>query len=222
MPPFDAEYSSSIDRAPSLTESTRLLGRAVTTLFLTPDHDHLYRDIKHDALTAEEVIPLNPPIERLQTDIMTNLPPLIEQPGAIITTPEVIAISGLLMQFGNHFKAIPDWLQIEYAPVRTLYDTVTREGNTARLSLADQLVIATDQQQGNVADALKLLLITSRHYARWLDEKTIRSLPPTTPSERKDLMTAWQDSLMGFKSSPGVYHDAAGDTYYAWTHAYAD
>ena len=222
MTPFDAEHSSSFDRAPSLPESTRLLGRAVATLFFTPDHHHLYRDIKQEALAAQEVIPLQPPVEQLQQELLLQLPPRLDEPHRIITTPEIIATSGLLMQFGNHFKVIPQWLQVDYASVHTLYQTVTHEADTGRLSLADQLILAADQQHGNIEETLKLLLITSRHYARWLDEKTISNLPETTPPEQKALMTAWQDTLLGIKSDDTTYHDAAGDTYYAWTHAYAD
>lgn len=203
-------------------QAMRLLGRAVTTLMVTPPHLRLYRDLKDEALVARATVPIHPPIAEEMQKVASQLNPRMLTRDAPISSSELTMTASLLMQFGNHFHAIPASLQVSYPTISELHGSFIDESQSrGRLSLSDQLAIALDQSNGALRDSLYNLCIASRMYARWLDEKTITALPELSVSDRKDRMRVWQDTLLGFKTGDDAYHDTAGDTYYAWTHAYA-
>lgn len=203
-------------------QAARFLGRAITTLVITPPHLRIYRDLQEENLAAQTSVPLHPSIESVSHDTGQILGHLATTRGTELSGPDITTSAGLLMQFGNHFSEIPPHLRIPYATVAELYDATTDQArHLGRLSLSQQLTLALEQTDGDLGASLRHLFLTSRMYARWLDEKTIEGLPLTSIDERRDLMRTWQDSLLGFKSGDNIYHDTAGDTYYAWTHAYS-
>ena len=202
-------------------EASRFLGRAAVTLLLTPSHHRIYRDIKTEALAAQEIIPLHGSVADVADACKPylNTVKTVDSPGAVY---DQVTLAALLIQFGDHLPTVPEPLKIPYDHIQHLHQTVTATARDyGRVSLSTQLGIALEQTDSNMAQALHLLCIGSRLYARWLDEQSVTGIPHPPSTYKKMRMAEWQNALQGFKSAPGVYHDAAGDTYYAWTHAYA-
>lgn len=209
-------------RALHRLEAAKYVGRAVRTLLVTPMHARLYRVIKEEDTGAGVTVPLHPELSELVDDISIRVLPQVTSPGRPMSGPDVAATAALLMQFSNHFHEVPDHLTVPYSTVAALGRAcIERAQQDGRLSLTDQLGVALEQADGDLGEGLRTMFVTSRMYARWLDGRMVSDAPALSSGERLQQMRAWQDSLLGFKPGGDEYHDTAGDTYYAWTHAYA-
>ena len=203
-------------------EVARYLSRAIGTLLFTPPHERLYRHLKQDDEQSSVIVPIHSDIPVTIAEIEPVLA-RVRQQGERRSSAQLGRLAALLMQFGNHFHDVPEELHIEYETVQNLHDRIVQQATDSgrRLTLGGQLGVSLDQTEGNLAQSLHTLFVTSRFYARWLDETTIQNIPEINTEQRLILMRDWQASLMGFKEGRDEYHDTAGDTYYAWTHAYA-
>lgn len=202
--------------------AARHVGRAVRTLLITPLHPRVYRVIKDEDSKAGVTVPLQPEVEQVTNGMQTEILPWVRTFGETMSGSDTAITAGLLMQFSNHLNELPPHLNVPYETVRSLGSAcIERAEERGRLSMVDQLSVALDQADGNLSEGLRRIFITSRMYARWLDRRAVLGTPEFSTSERLQQMRAWQDSLLGFKPGANEYHDTAGDTYYAWTHAYA-
>ncbi len=206
------------------TRSLRLLGKAAYTLFFIPRHERIYREIAAD--THNTPLPpeleLQPDISSVCREIDDSLTRRQPQRGQLLGKHEQIALSAQLIQFSDHLVTIPDHLKLPYRRLEYFFEatTVRRQELEHRLSFGDQLDLALDHTDNSLDEALYLLVMSSRMYARWLDSASLTDMPHYDHAARKDMMIRWQDALQTCKND-GNYHDTAGDTYYAWTHAYA-
>lgn len=135
---------------------------------------------------------------------------------------ELLGLMGVLMQFTAVLPRLQPYCRATYADIDALYQAVLRRGARQPLGLADQLTIALRQTDGDLPEALWRLFVASRLYARWYDEDAITGLPDLTEKEVIARMAAWSRAVKAIKpygSCPD--QDAAGDVYYAWTHALA-
>ncbi|MGI0135073.1 MAG: hypothetical protein ACREBW_08975, partial [Candidatus Micrarchaeaceae archaeon] len=110
--------------------------------------------------------------------------------------------------------------QTSFEQVDDLYAEVTEKGSDKPLGYAEQLTIALKQTSGDLPEALWRLFITSRQYGRWFDSSIITGMPDFTRDQKMERMYAFAHSVAACKpheASP--VQDAAGDTYYTWTHA---
>lgn len=215
-------YHETEHRGLNRPEAARYLGRAVRTLLVTPMHARIYRVIKEEDVRAGVVVPLQPDLPDIVDEVSSRILPLVAEFGRPMPGPDVAVSAALLMQFANHFPEVPDHLMVPYSTVAELGAAcISRAQQEGRLSLADQLSIALDHADGHLDEGLRNIFITSRMHARWLDRRMLPGTPELTSGERLQKMRAWQDSLLAFKPGGDEYHDTAGDTYYAWTHAYA-
>lgn len=198
----------------------RGIQRAVHTLFRTPPHDTLHRDVANRLLL--ETQPTQPPLTQTQyniaevvknsadTEKITKLP-----------VRKLKALGGILMQFTDYVPELQPYALTPHQHVEDLYENITdlahKKGKP--LAFADQLETALNQTDGDLPEALWRLFMTSRLYARWLDCDSITDIPPYTRDEKVNRMITWQRSLSACKKD--TPQDGSGDTYYAWTHAYA-
>lgn len=111
-----------------------------------------------------------------------------------------------------------------YSSMKTLKDrfVASAEEQAYPLNFAEQLSIALDLTGDNIEEALTNLWFASRQYARWLDSVSIHDLPKFTPEEVLIEMKEWRSTILACKNADEKnFQDAAGDNYYAWTHALA-
>ncbi len=206
----------------SLAGSFRSLGRAAYTLYVSPEHEHLHVDVAK--LTGyDPPLSLQPNLDATLDMIADNVMPLVDvakQPE--LDSATLVRLSGILIQFTDYVPSLHS-IQTPYSKVAGLQQEIQRRAREAGpQTLADQLEVALQQSDGDIAEALWQLFITSRLHARWLDDAIIGDLPRYSRDEKLVLMKEWHDSLAAFKErGDGLSQDIGGDTYYAWTHALA-
>jgi hypothetical protein len=138
------------------------------------------------------------------------------------TLSEQLWLAGTLMQFSD-FNPIPAAvLATPWHKVAIFHAEIVREAATAPLTFAEQFAIASRHAGGGRDDALWLLFVAARLFARWSDTSLVLGLPSLSDGEKVALMQAWERALDACKGGDHFrQQDVAGDTYYVWTHALA-
>lgn len=200
----------------------RGVNRAAYTLFVTPSHDTLHKDVAEQ--TRHETQPLQPEIE----DVAKGVAALLQTRADAMRQrslkgKELAKLGGVLIQFTDYVPTLQPYSETPFSEVDALYNSVvTRAAETGPLTFVDQLGLALEQTRGDVPEALWRLFMTSRLHARWLDGEVITDAPSLSRDEKVARMETWQSAIAGCKpNSPEMTQDANGDTYYAWTHALA-
>lgn len=208
-------------RETNLAHGSIGLVNAVHTLFNTPHHEKLHADVAE--LTKDRLQPLNAPLPELPAQIKDVLH-LRSRSVNIrrLTPPELIHLAGILMQFTDYSSRLSYFARTPYKHIKPIHEAITEGSKGKPASYAEQLCIALEQTNGDIPEALWRLFLTSRHFARWLDSRSIPDLPLLSREEKINNMIEWQQSIAATKlPGKGQAQDAAGDTYYAWTHALA-
>ncbi len=109
-----------------------------------------------------------------------------------------------------------------YEVVDSLHEAIIDQAKHGPVTPSEQLRLALEHAP-TIPSAVWNLFIASRHFARWRDSPAIDGLPHMSEDTALTLMREWQASLTAAKSTSDTvpYQDAAGDTYYLWTHALA-
>lgn len=204
--------------------AVKSLRRAAYTLWVPPKDDNLQTDVA--SLTKQDFLTLQPPIEMVLGSIYSDVSRLVSVDKSCVRKlkkPELLQISSVLIQFTDHVPESQTVIQTPYTHIKDLYDAFVSDPKADEgLAFDDQLKIALKQSDGNLPDALWRLFIASRHYARWLDGRSIANLPEMSRNEKKEAMINWQRSLKACKPShQSGAQDASGDAYYTWTHAFS-
>lgn len=205
----------------SRLRSIAYLGNAALTLFITPPHKTLHKDVESSALESQAVQPLQPPIPETKINIeyllanrdTTNRTTQLD-------SAQMLYLFGTLIQFSDHISS--DEITYPFERIQALKDSFVEEAKqTGPLAFDWQLAIALDHNDDDLFESLWQLFMTSRTYARWLDS-AILPHDDMTDEQKKKEMTEWRHAIAACKlpvdDSP---QDPAGDAYYTWTHALA-
>lgn len=195
--------------------------RAIHTVIWTPPHEDrvIHRSVSQQLMDTQ--IPLNPPLDETVKSIESLLPTDFVVPR--ITVRERLGLFAALMQFTMYIPTIRPYFRAKQADIDTLHDKIIKDARTHHRSvnLAEQFHHAM-QVAGDPVEALWLLLVTTRQYARWYDGEAIDDFCPLSHSQAKRAMKTWYRSVAALKYHDGQHpQDSAGDTYYVWTHAMA-
>jgi len=193
--------------------------QAAKTVVFVPEHDkHIIHPTVAEMLRHDH-LPLHKPIATQESKLaaLGGLKPITV---GILSQKELVGLTAVLAQFTLYLPSMRPYWRIDYASVKQLHDAVIKYAvKNGPVGLIDQLKIALDIRQGNTEEAMWLLLVTSRQYARWYDSDAAIGLPTLTHDTILDEMTGWSRSIKSFKNTS--VQDTAGDTYYCWTHAFA-
>lgn len=195
--------------------------RAILTVIWTPPHEDriIHRAVNQQLMDTQ--IPLNLPSDEIIKSIDSQLPPEFAVPR--ITFRERLGLFAVLMQFTMYIPIIQPYFRAKQADIDTLHDKIIKDARThyRPVDLAEQFHHAM-QVAGDPVEALWLLLVTTRQYARWYDGEAIDDFRPLSRSQAKRTMKTWYQSVAALKHHDGQRaQDSAGDTYYVWTHAMA-
>lgn len=139
-----------------------------------------------------------------------------------VTKADFLRSSALLLQYASQNERLQT-VEMPYEDVLTLKSTFVdkSQDTSVGLDLKEQLLIALEQKNGDLLNALWLLFITSRQYARWEDSEAIEGLPDMDHDQIVQEMLEFYTAIapMSPAHDTELYHDSAGGTYYAWTHA---
>ncbi len=197
--------------------------KAVYTLVVAPPHDAYHRDVAQRINGASEV-PLQPRVpDMIEAMRGGSLLKASSQINGVYPGSSLLNMAGTLVQFTDYVPTLHDFARTPYADVDSLFNGVLAEHKkrNKRLDFNAQLDIALRQTDGDLHAALWRLCITSRLHARWLDTRIVSNIPKFEPNEAIDRMCQWSDALLACKDASAGYQDVSGDTYYAWTHAFA-
>ncbi len=207
---------------PSLARALGYAATSVYTLFSTPVHEAYHRTMEQDLRFDPQ--PLHPDSGIVAADTRAVLSGHDVVLAGTPSFAEKIANSAYMMQFTDYFLRDSDSPYIarfnDVARLKSTVGTIAGEQGHP-LSYSQQLDIALGQSDGDILGALKNLMLTSRHYARWLDSASLGGMPEMTPEQILTEMKEWRASILANKSGEEGFQDPAGDTYYAWTHALA-
>lgn len=195
--------------------------RAIHTVIWTPPHEDcvIHRTVNQQLIDTQ--IPLNPTQDKTIKSIDSLLPPDFIVPR--ITARERLGLFAALMQFTMYIPTIQPYFRAKQADIDTLHDKIIKDASTHHrpVDLAEQFHRAM-QVAGDPVEALWLLLVTTRQYARWYDGEAIDDFRPLSHSQAKRAMKTWYQSVAALKHHDGQRaQDSAGDVYYVWTHAMA-
>ena len=195
--------------------------RAIHTVIWTPPHEDrvIHRSVSQQLMDTQ--MPLNPPLDETVKSIESLLPTDFVVPR--ITVRERLGLFAALMQFTMYIPTIRPYFRAKQADIDTLHGKVIKDARTHHrpVNLAEQFYHAM-QVAGDPVEALWLLLVTTRQYARWYDGEAIDDFRPLSRSQAKRAMKTWYRSVAALKHHDGQHpQDSAGDTYYVWTHAMA-
>jgi hypothetical protein len=213
--PFDAHQSESYP-----CQSVIGLKQAAETLLIIPEHEKLHKEVAQ--LTESEPQPLQPDILDINQEIAEALSKYVNPDKThSLECHELTYLGGTLVQFSDYMPVLQQYAKTGYTHINNLYQEITELSEKSRHSLNfdEQLTVALHQTEGDLANALWMLFITSRQYARWLDSKSIDGIPDFCKEEKINRMIKWQKALAACKEDNP--QDAPGDTYYTWTHALA-
>ncbi len=193
------------------------------TVVFVPEHSSHIIHPQVARRLRDTPLPLNLPIETELTSIQEVLKKSANshvQPR--LTIKELTGLMGILMQFTLYLPKLRPFCETPAEHVEALYQACVSEGMKTPLSFAEQLATALKQTEGDLPEALWRLFITARQYARWYDTEVLVGMPQLSQAEAMERMATWSRSLRATKNV-AVYpdQDAAGDTYYCWTHALA-
>lgn len=137
----------------------------------------------------------------------------------VLKQKESILLFATLMQFTSPVRELQRYSKTHYSEIDLLYRKCKRKSKKHPLSVSAQLTEALGVTGGDLQEALWLLFITSRQFARWYDSESIIDLPNFSTEEILDNMFAWSVSTYALKPyNTCPYQDSAGDNYYVWTH----
>lgn len=195
--------------------------RAIHTVIWTPPHEDrvIHRSVSQQLMDTQ--IPLNPPLDETVKSIESLLP--TDFVVSRITVRERLGLFAALMQFTMYIPTIRPYFRAKQADIDTLHDKIIKDASKHHRSvdLAEQFHHAM-QVAGDPVEALWLLLVTTRQYARWYDGEAIDDFCPPSHSQARRAMKTWYRSVAALKYHDGQRaQDSAGDTYYVWTHAMA-
>lgn len=197
------------------------LGKSALTLFITPPHKMLHKDIESLAIDHELYQPSQAPIDETRQAVYSTL----EHAGIVqvdnrLSKSQLIHLCGILIQFTNHVGDTD--LSYDYDKIAALKDRFAKHAEAfGPLAFDSQLAISLEETDNDLIESLWLLFITSRHYARWLDSAIIPEHNQSDDTRLSEMMM-WRQAIAACKNpEPGQPQDPAGDNYYAWTHALA-
>jgi len=201
--------------------SIHALGSAIRGLLVVPAHDSLCRELK--ALDGVDTLPLQPSIASVASEtsqiVQGHSTPRAEH---TLTGRQLTYLGGVLIQFTDHAPGLRRPL-ISYTDTKGLHEAVIDTAATTEpLTFSRQLAVAMDQTGNDLSSALWRLFVVSRQYARYHDNSAVHGAPLLTREEKLQQMLDWQNALAACKPAELGYQDAAGDTYYTWTHALAE
>jgi len=212
---------SSFEATPKKDKTLRLFGRSVWTLFFTPRHIALHKDIEESC--KDSMQQLQPDIRQTKEsieDILKNIDPHYKTKS--LNNTQLLHYFALLVQFSEYSpEYIPDHLRLSYAKdIHPLKEAVCLRAEQLRepVGFSEQFSIAMGLSNHDVFKSLYTLWATSRTYARWLDEPLVGS--DLQYSQRLSEMLQWRKAIRACKDTLHN-QDPAGDNYYAWTHALA-
>lgn len=199
------------------------LGRVgLTTLsFGVPPKEHLYRTVRAEYSPNEEPIKLNPSVDATINEIDSILSQYEPQSQAdLLSTEQLSWFVGTMYQFSDR-NGLSKAMSTPYKIVQDLHDAIVDQGTVSPVVFSDQLKIALENAP-NVPAAVWNLFLTSRQLARMRDGAAIAGFPDFSKEEKLEQMKQWERSVAAVKPPDETgYQDAAGDTYYVWTHALA-
>ncbi len=204
-------------------DAIRGVNHAVYTLFVTPKHDTLHRDVA--SMVHKEPQPTQPSLPQTIREVASVLDRTADL-SKIEKLPhkELTALGGVLIQFTDYVPRLQPYAQTPYGHIENLYSEITSEASHKKhpLSFANQLEVALQQTEGNIPQSLWRLFMTSRLHARWLDGASMSGMPDYHRNEKINRMITWHRSVAACKPfTYGEPQDSGGDTYYTWTHALA-
>ncbi len=198
--------------------------RAIRTVIWTPPHEEriIHRAVNNSLIGIPQ--PLNPSLQYEVSEIMA----LLSQHNLSLTIPRITARERLglfaaLMQFTMYIPTICPYFRAHYDDIERLYTAiVTQFDHTSLpLSLSRQYELAVSITH-DALEAVWLLLVTSRQYARWYDGESFKGFTHPPHAEVVHDMTHWYSAVLAFKPPQArLAQDSAGDTYYVWTHVLA-
>jgi hypothetical protein len=207
----------------STPQALQALGKSIGTLLVTPSHSETIH-ISMKSMKLAKPLPTQPPIPNVQNAINEILPKIDKERIRTLNRHQLIYLASALIQFTDHVPLLRPYVKTSYSHVGSLHDEIVGQAaNSGRpLSFPEQFEISLEQNSGDLQNSLWQLFITSRFFARRRDAAAIDGLPQSDGTEKMRSMIEWQHSLAAcVPYEPGSYQDAAGDTYYSWTHALA-
>ena len=194
---------------------------AIRTVIWTPPHEErvIHRSVNQQLLGTS--IALNPSRQKIIDNITLQLPENYIAPR--ITARERLGLFAALMQFTMYLPTIRPYFRATQHDITALHDAIIKDAAAQQkpANLAEQFSHAMAITR-DPTEALWLLLVTTRQYARWYDGEAIDDFRPLTQNHTKRAMKTWYQSVAALKPHDGLNaQDSAGDTYYVWTHAMA-
>lgn len=188
---------------------------------IPPEHERLYRIIASEQ--KGQILPIHHSIDNVINGLNSTVLVKVQSAGTGLDNPELLYKMGYFMQFSDHFKDIPGQYKTNYQNISAVFDAFSSiyQKSNQPISLDQQLNIVLELCNYDLSEALWLAWLSSRFYSRWLDSGLVVGIESFSPERKLEIMKNWQKMLLGFKvATDGTdYHDASGDTYYAWTHA---
>lgn len=194
---------------------------AIRTVIWTPPHEDRVIHSSVNQRLLKTPIALNSSRQEVVSDIALLLPEKYTAPK--ITAKERLGLFAALMQFTMYLPTIRPYLRATQNNVKTLHDAIIEDAKAQQkpVDLAEQFRHALAITKDPI-EALWLLLVTTRQYARWYDGEAIEGFHSPTHNQAKRVMEKWYWSVATLKPHDGVNaQDSAGDAYYVWTHAMA-
>lgn len=191
-----------------------------TLSFAVPPEERLYRIVRAQHF-SEEPVAMNPSVDATTKDIASILGEYHPQQHVDPLTSEQLSwFVSTMYQFSDR-NGLSAAMSTPYKIVQNLHDKIVDQGAVSPVVFSDQLKIALENAP-NVPSAVWNLFLTSRHLARMRDGAAIDGFPEFSKDEKLALMKQWEQSVAAVKPPDETgYQDAAGDTYYVWTHALA-
>lgn len=217
------KYSKRFSHPTRQTTKATLIGclRAIKTVIWTPPHENriIHRDVNQALLHVAQ--PTNPSLAETLKQIRSILPAQFTVHA--ISAKERLGLFAALMQFTMYLPTIRPYFRADATDIAALHRRIAKQYRLSSrpVTIAEQFHIAAEMTNDPV-EALWILLVTTRQYARWYDGEAIvgfRNDPAPTARRR---MISWYKSVAALKQYDGIHsQDSAGDTYYVWTHVIA-
>ena len=195
---------------------------ALTTLsYALPPEEPLYREVRSQ-WSSETPTQLQPPVK----DTLQALTPILEEftskkETGTLSTEQLSWFVGTMYQFSDR-NGLAEAMRTPFEVTESLHDKIIQQAETAPTTFPQQLRLALEDAP-TLPSAVWNLFLTSRQYARWRDTPSLDGAPVLSKDEKLQKMHQWEKAVAAVKpgESADNYQDAAGDTYYVWTHALA-
>lgn len=201
--------------------AARHLGVSAVTLFHTPPHKTLHKDVENITREACDFQPLQPDISEVENNLHLLLAERqADRKPSHLSSAQLIHLFGTLIQFSDHTHL--DSLPISYPAIEKLKQGIQAQAlESGPLSLDQQLDVSLAQTDNDLFESVWRLFLASRHYARWLDNRLVGETD-LSDEQKLEQMIQWRQSIASYKlPEHGNAQDTSGDNYYAWTHALA-